>query len=295
MDGRSHDRQLPHRDGQLLPQLVAALGAGRVLPQRQFFRTRRRDLRALAAFRATSARPRVLSADHASDDIVDHLDALVQNLGAHREAVELRLKSARPPRPRSCGRSRPNAATLLPGVPDFAEGQWRRGDHLVDGISSDATVEVAEQFGAVVLSDEGKGLPAARLLGAERARTPWVVLVDADVVWPPGTVDTLLEEFEGYDALQAGLKSVGGPEFWGRALAHHHRTGRSRRWFGLVATVFRRDDLLAIGFDSRFMSGEDIDLRWRLRDRGLRIGVSSRTTSSTASPATTSRSPRISS
>jgi glycosyltransferase involved in cell wall biosynthesis len=171
-----------------------------------------------------------------------------------------------------------NAATLLPGCLTSLKDSGVAEIIVVDGLSSDATVEVAERFGAVVLSDEGKGLPAARLLGAERARTPWVVLVDADVVWPPGTVDTLLEEFEGYDALQAGLESVGGPEFWGRALAHHHRTGRSRGWFGLVATVFRRDDLLAIGFDSRFVSGEDIDLRWRLRDRGLRIGVSSRTT-----------------
>jgi GT2 family glycosyltransferase len=45
-----------------------------------------------------------------------------------------------------------------------------------------------------------------------------------------------------------------------------------------MATVFRRDQLLTIGFDSRFVSGEDIDLRWRLRDRGLRIGVSTRAT-----------------
>jgi len=151
---------------------------------------------------------------------------------------------------------------------------------VVDGLSSDETVEVAERFGAVVMSDEGKGLPVARVLGAERARTPWVVLVDADVVWPPGTLEALLEEFgtENYDALQAGLESVGGPAFWGRALAHHHRTGRSRRWFGLVATVVRRDVWLTIGFDSRFVSGEDIDLRWRLRDRGLRIGVSTRAT-----------------
>lgn len=172
-----------------------------------------------------------------------------------------------------------NAATLLPECLASLSDSGVAEIVVVDGLSSDATVEVAVRFGAVVLSDEGKGLPAARVLGAERARTPWVVLVDADVVWPPGALDALLEEFvaDGYDALQAGLESVGGPGFWGRALAHHHRTGRSRRWFGLVATVFRRDDLLAAGFDSRFVSGEDIDLRWRLRDRGLRIGVSART------------------
>jgi glycosyltransferase involved in cell wall biosynthesis len=172
-----------------------------------------------------------------------------------------------------------NAAMLLPECLTSLTDSGVAEIIVVDGLSGDATVEVAERFGAVVLSDEGRGLPAARLLGAERAGTSWVVLVDADVVWPPGTLAALLDEFatEGYDALQAGQESVGGPEFWGRALAHHHRTGRSRRWFGLVATVFRRDDLLAFGFDSRFVSGEDIDLRWRLRDKGLHIGVSART------------------
>ena len=77
-----------------------------------------------------------------------------------------------------------------------------------------------------------------------------------------------------YAALQAGQKSVGGPGYWGRALAHHHRTGRSRNWFGLVATVFERGELLATGFDDDFRSGEDIELRWRLRAAGRRAGAS---------------------
>lgn len=172
-----------------------------------------------------------------------------------------------------------DAATLLPECVTSLEDSGVAEIIVVDGLSSDDTVEVAKRSSAVVLSDEGRGLPAARMLGAQRARTPWVILVDSDVVFPPGALDALLQEFADgcYDALQAGLESVGGPGYWGQALAYHHRTGRSRRWFGLVATVFRRDDLLAVGFDERFVSGEDIDLRWRLRDSGRRIGVSERT------------------
>ena len=78
----------------------------------------------------------------------------------------------------------------------------------------------------------------------------------------------------GYAALQAGLESVSGPGYWGRALAHHHRTGRSRHWFGLVATLCDREDIRRLGFDDAFRSGEDIELRWRMRDAGLQIGVS---------------------
>ena len=149
---------------------------------------------------------------------------------------------------------------------------------VVDGMSTDTSVERARAYGARILSDEGRGLPAARMLGTAAARGRWVALVDADVVLPPGSLHGLLEEFVagGYTALQAGLSSTGGPRYWGRALAHHHRSGRSRHWFGVVATVFEREALLALGFDERFVSGEDIELRWRLEQGGGRVGVSRR-------------------
>jgi hypothetical protein len=93
---------------------------------------------------------------------------------------------------------------------------------------------------------------------------------------PDGSLAALLGEFQRdrYVALQAGLESEAGPGYWGQALAHHHRTGRSRWWFGLVATIFERDALLLHGFDARFESGEDIELRWRLASAGARAGVS---------------------
>jgi glycosyltransferase involved in cell wall biosynthesis len=150
---------------------------------------------------------------------------------------------------------------------------------VVDGLSRDRTAEIARRHGARVLSDGGKGLPAARALGVEAARSDRVALVDADVVLGDGSLAALLDEFEtgGYTALQAGLRSVGGPGYWSRALARHHSTGRSRHWFGLVATIFRRETLLEESFDPRFISGEDIELRRRLQRRGARVHVSQRT------------------
>lgn len=150
---------------------------------------------------------------------------------------------------------------------------------LVDGLSTDSTRDVARRYNARILSDEGRGLPAARLLGARAASSEVVALIDADVVLPEGALADLIREFKagGYAALQAGLRSISGPGYWGQALAHHHRTGRSKHWFGLVATVFERGALLEHGFDPDFESGEDIDLRWRLQRAGARIGVSSKT------------------
>src|SRR3954454_8246350 len=150
---------------------------------------------------------------------------------------------------------------------------------VVDGNSTDATADIAARHGAVVLSDGGRGLPAARLMGAQAASSTWVALIDADVRLAEGDLSRLLDEMQrdGYAALQAGLRSVAGEGYWGQALAEHHRTGRSKEWFGVVATVFDREILLEHGFDTRFLSGEDIDLRWRLREAGAKLGVSRET------------------
>jgi glycosyltransferase involved in cell wall biosynthesis len=150
---------------------------------------------------------------------------------------------------------------------------------VVDGMSSDRTLEIARRYPVTILSDEGAGLPAARLIGAQAATTRHVALIDADVVLHDGALERLLDEFvaDGYTALQAGLHSVSGDGYWGRALAHHHRSGRSKDWFGLVATIFERHVLLRHGFDDRFKSGEDIDLRWRLQAAGAKLGVSRKT------------------
>jgi glycosyltransferase involved in cell wall biosynthesis len=150
---------------------------------------------------------------------------------------------------------------------------------LVDGVSTDRTLEIARRYDVRILSDEGRGLPAARLIGARAANSAGVAVIDADVVLPEGALAQLFEEFRegGYDALQAGLHSVSGPGYWGQALAHHHRSGRSKDWFGLVATIFKREVLLEHGLDERFLSGEDIELRLRLQRAGARIGVSRRT------------------
>jgi glycosyltransferase involved in cell wall biosynthesis len=169
-----------------------------------------------------------------------------------------------------------NAEAMLPGCLDSIARQDPAEIIVVDGRSTDRTLAIAQEHGATILSDEGRGLPAARTIGARAASTRWVCLVDSDVIMPEGSLSSLLEEFHagGYGALQAGLESEAGRGYWGQALAHHHRTGLSRYWFGLVATVFERDVLLEHGFDAAFESGEDIELRWRLAQAGVRTGVS---------------------
>ena len=169
-----------------------------------------------------------------------------------------------------------NAEAMLPGCLESLRRNGVQRVIVVDGQSSDRSQEIARTFGATVYSDHGDGLPAARTIGVVAAETDWVVLVDSDVRLPDTSLSALLQEFDagGYSALQAGLESVSGPGYWGQALVRHHRTGRSRSWFGLVATVVERRLLLDYGFDDAFKSGEDIELRWRMASTGQKVGVS---------------------
>lgn len=152
---------------------------------------------------------------------------------------------------------------------------------VVDGLSTDATREIALEHGARLLSDEGRGVAAARAIGAQESKTRYVAVIDADVVLTPDALAQLLAEFErdGYVGLQAGLRSVSDGGYWGRALVQHHRNSRSRHWFGVVATIFERATLLddVKGLDETFLSGEDVDLRWRLQRAGAKVGVSQET------------------
>jgi glycosyltransferase involved in cell wall biosynthesis len=147
---------------------------------------------------------------------------------------------------------------------------------LVDGDSTDRTVELARPWVDKVISDRGVGVAGARMLGVASASQPWIAFVDADVVLPPSALRDLDQERcdRRLVALQAGLHSVGAGDYWSQSLADHHNRGRSKRWFGVCASLIARDILLAHPLDARLRSGEDIDLRIRLTRAGFRVGVS---------------------
>jgi hypothetical protein len=147
---------------------------------------------------------------------------------------------------------------------------------LVDGGSTDRTVELALPWIDQAIDDGGAGVAAARMMGIAAASQPWVALVDADVVLPSNALRDLDRERRdrGLVALQAGLHSVGDGDYWSQSLADHHNRGRSREWFGVCASLVSRDVLLATPLDAALQSGEDIDLRIRLTTAGFPVGVS---------------------
>ena len=77
---------------------------------------------------------------------------------------------------------------------------------LVDnGTDQSVAAEVAERHGATLLvPGRNLGYGAAANVGARGAQQPWVVVVNPDVVWHPGSLDLLLAAGE-----RSGAGSVG--------------------------------------------------------------------------------------
>jgi len=173
-----------------------------------------------------------------------------------------------------------NAAGLIESCLNTVRKNRPAETIVVDGRSTDATTQIAREYTDSVLSDEGAGVACARQIGAEAASQPYVAFIDVDIELTDTALASLLDELRErrLEAVQAQLRSVGGSDYWSRALADHHRGGRSKNWFGLSASLFVRDAFLHYGMDSAFASGEDIELRYRLQKAGARISMSERVT-----------------
>ena len=157
---------------------------------------------------------------------------------------------------------------------------------VVDDASTDETAEVAAQWADAVITLDGppRGPGGARNAAAARAQGTWLIFIDADVRVHPTTLqrfaDTVAADpmlvgvFGSYDDTPAarGLLS----EY--RNLLHryvHLRGAGEAETFWAGCGAIRRDAFEAVGgFDTaRFPRPqiEDIELGYRLRDRGGRI------------------------
>jgi glycosyltransferase involved in cell wall biosynthesis len=149
---------------------------------------------------------------------------------------------------------------------------------VVDGNSSDRTVEIAHRYTEKIYSDEGKGTSYAHQLGAEQASQEYIAYVDADIVLPECTLSTLLAELKasGYANIQAKVLAVSRSTYWERAQDQHTQILQTRRAGGLSAGLLRRDTVLNLKFDlSIKFAGDDYAFLSRLKSKGYKFGISS--------------------
>jgi hypothetical protein len=114
-----------------------------------------------------------------------------------------------------------------------------------------------------------------------RARQPYVLFFDSDMLLPDATVPgSLLAQLQqgGYSGLQARIVADGIQNVWERAQDLHWRATAERPGYraaiGCGGTLFRRDVLLANPPDPFFTgAAEDGDLSRRITHSGGRLGV----------------------
>lgn len=152
---------------------------------------------------------------------------------------------------------------------------------VVDGMSKDNTVEIAQKYTEKVYSDKGRGIGYARQLGAEKATGEYIAYVDSDVVLPEGCLVKMLEEMKekGYTGIHAQILSLKNRSYWEWAEDQHfkmmfNREGE-RQALGAIAVIYKRDTILKYGFDPFFVGAEDGDISYKLRKGGHKLGISS--------------------
>ncbi|MFJ1646668.1 mycofactocin biosynthesis glycosyltransferase MftF [Streptomyces sp. NPDC088258] len=178
-------------------------------------------------------------------------------------------------RPRQLGRLLASIGTGLPVI-------------VVDDGSRDpeAVAAVVAEHGARLVSlPVNVGPAGARNAGWRLVTTPYVVFADSDIVLTPDTLPTLLRHFADPKVAMAVPRITGLPvDRAGWIARYEHarsaldlgahpaavRPGTPVSWASTACTVVRMDALEG-GFDDRMRVGEDVDLCWRLIERGRRV------------------------
>ena len=157
---------------------------------------------------------------------------------------------------------------------------------IVDDGSSDQTAQISKDFPQFrLIRQPNKGLGVARNVGAHAARGEIIAYTDSDCAADPHWLTLMVRAM-----LEGGFDGCGGPNYAphedGRVEAcvaaspgapcHVLAGDNTAEHLAGCNMVFTRAALdTAGGFDPRFNSaGDDVDICWRMLDRGLRLGYS---------------------
>ncbi len=177
-----------------------------------------------------------------------------------------------------------NAARTLPATLAALRAQTiptaRLEVIVVDDGSTDATAAVAAAAGVRVLRGPNRGAAAARNWGAAVARADIVLFTDADCVPAPGWVAAMLAPFR--DPAVVGVKGAYRTQqrslvarFAQIEFLDRYALQARQPTIDLVdsyAAGFRRAAFLAAdGYHTGFIGNEDVELSYRLADRGARL------------------------
>jgi O-antigen biosynthesis protein len=156
---------------------------------------------------------------------------------------------------------------------------------VVDDGSTDETSRLAEQYAVRLIRTENKGLSSARNTGMHAATGEIVAYIDDDAYPDPHWLTYLAASFARTDHAGIGGPNIAPPNDGAVAdcianapggPVHVLLSDELAEHIPGCNMAYRRDRLMAIGgFDPRFrVAGDDVDLCWRLQERGWTLGFS---------------------
>jgi glycosyltransferase involved in cell wall biosynthesis len=168
-----------------------------------------------------------------------------------------------------------DGATLRDALGSLAHEEPHELVVVDDGSNDLETLELLDELrrdGVRVVRQANAGLSAARMAGVEATAARYVFPLDADDMLAPGSLADLAAALDGGDAVVAW----GDVELWG-AFDYHLRTGATLDPWQItylntlpVASLVRRDALLAVGGWQLRHGYEDWDLWMSFAERGWR-------------------------
>jgi len=154
---------------------------------------------------------------------------------------------------------------------------------VVDDASEDRTGQIAESFGARVVSVACRRISAARNAGAKQARGDVLIFVDADTILPEATLRAALHALEQGAVGGGALVAFAAPvACWARLVIWGWNCiSRTMHWAAGCFVFVRRDAFQSVGgFDERYYIGEEIFLSKALKHQGRFVIVAEKVVTS---------------
>ena len=153
---------------------------------------------------------------------------------------------------------------------------------VVEGGSSDNTVEISKMYTDQVFSVENFGLGFKRNFGINKSSQPYTLFLDADCLLPDGSLDIMLKELlaKKYVGIQPHVKGIKNVTYCQKGMENVDSFEQKRKLKPIKTMVigtpslWDKNILKKVNYDPNIGACDDTDICYRLGKKGYSFGLS---------------------